>query len=263
MKGQFFRRRDLICRLALPTQAKFLLTRLADFAGDTNEARPSQARLADDLSISDRQVRTYLRDLESAGFVTTKRRRQAVAVHSLNWTAIESGIQERKPDSSLKPRKTGSVLPVSNDSRPEVQRRKTGSTASLRPEAHFRPNTTEHSRTNTPAAPSAISPGEFKSLDRGIVRFQEHVAAGKVRDCDGDRLRFLTLWLWCGRNRDRAPVAAFRACIKAGEWNGGDGIEDEVRAFLASKKPKMNGVHPALSLAMQTTAVDDLQGDAE
>ena len=263
MKGEYFRRRDLLFRLPLTAQQKLVLGRLHDYAGNGNNAHPSQARLADDLSLSDRQVRTYLRDLETAGFVTTKRRRQAVAIHSLNWSAIESGIQDRKRASSLKSRKTGSPLPVSSDSRPEVQRRKTGSTASSRPEAHFRPNAQERSITNTPAAPSdgfsrnKIDPGEFKSLDRGLCRFMEYVSAGKVRDAD--RLRFLVLWLWCGRNRDRNPVGAFVNCIKDREWNGGDGIEDEVRVYLAGKKPKTNGTHPALAKAMQANEVDDLR----
>lgn len=82
-----------------------------------------------------------------------------------------------------------------------------------------------------------IRPDEFASLDQGERRFEQFVAANKLRRCD--RLRFLTLWAYVDRRRtstephDRIgnPGGFVADCVRRRQWAGALCDEDRVRAW--------------------------------
>ncbi|MDP1798670.1 MAG: helix-turn-helix domain-containing protein [Planctomycetaceae bacterium] len=97
-----------------------------------------------------------------------------------------------------------------------------------------------------------IRPDEFESLDQGERRFEQFVAANKLRRCD--RLRFLTLWAYVERRRtsteDRIgnPGGFVTDCVRRREWAGALCDEDRVRAW--DRPPQAaSSLHPDVTPA--------------
>ena len=100
--------------------AKLLFGRLAWYAGEKGEAWPSQATLARELGVTERQVRKYIHQLERQGFIYgerpwqgsgSARTRHSVTYRFLWHEALAASIRsysERK-DNSAPP---GTIVPV-------------------------------------------------------------------------------------------------------------------------------------------------------
>jgi len=87
----------MIHRLPLSTAEKAVLARLHDFCGQRNTAFPGQERLAADVSLKPRQLRTHLRSLAAAGFIRITRRKRESSIHQIDWTRVETASQDRQP----------------------------------------------------------------------------------------------------------------------------------------------------------------------
>lgn len=82
-----------------------------------------------------------------------------------------------------------------------------------------------------------FDPGEFKSPERGLCRFGEAVDAGVVRP--DDELRWLTLWVHCGR-KGKTPAGLFMDRLKSERWDGDEIDEDRAREYLADVRRNGN-----------------------
>ena len=84
---------------------KMAFAMLLSYAWQNDSCFPGQERLAEDLGLSDRSVRTLLKSLETNGFIVIKQRGQGKTnIYELNFKPVQTG---RKL-----PVKSGSNIPA-------------------------------------------------------------------------------------------------------------------------------------------------------
>ena len=72
--------------------AKLAYTMLLSYAWQNDYCFPGQERLAEDLGLSDRSVRTLLKSLETNGFIVIKQRGQGKTnIYELNFKPVQTG----------------------------------------------------------------------------------------------------------------------------------------------------------------------------
>jgi hypothetical protein len=77
--------------------AKLAYTMLLKYAWQDNFCFPGQERLAKDMGVTDRSVRTYLQELEKADFVAIKQRGLGkVNLYELNLRVKGASVADRK-----------------------------------------------------------------------------------------------------------------------------------------------------------------------
>lgn len=104
MNAAAFETLNAVLTLKLSATSKLLLTTLCIRQGAASDCWPSQAHLAECVSLSDRAVRRHLRDLAQAGYLRItgqgKGTRYAVQVHAITRTSA-SGVPGSNPDTSV------------------------------------------------------------------------------------------------------------------------------------------------------------------
>lgn len=206
--GGFTMMPNVILRDArLSVGARLAYSVLLSYAWDGAACFPGQQRLADDMGVTARQVRTYLQELKDAGLVSWER----------------GGLQQpnRYTVHGPLPLKTGSTLPLSE----EVHFRS-------RPEAHFRLKNTQENNTQKKKTQSLALDGfkEFyaayprrtarvdaerawaKLRPDAALQAKIHAALAWQRDCEQWReglkhIPYPASWLNGRRWEDEPPVA--------------------------------------------------------
>ncbi len=228
-----FPRRDAICRLPLKTTARFVLYRIADYAGNSDVAFPSQARLASDVGISERHLRNMLRELEVAGYLSATRQKRKVNRYALNWQRITANGAnlDRNPSSSKRAVDRNSSSSLTGTPVPPERSVNTQEKNAQRGSSH---------KSQLSRWARAIKPVEFNTLDAGLKRFDQTTHNGWLPDEPGPRLNFMCAWQSISRRMTdgnvRSPGGLFAKMladgIREGRWSGCNGDEDAVRAFL-------------------------------
>jgi len=90
---------------------KLMLLVIMIYEGDNEHAFPSQETIAQRVGVSDRQVRTILKELSSRGFIVTELRPGTTSLSRVNWEKFGTH--------------PGSQLPGSQNASPEVSFRRT------------------------------------------------------------------------------------------------------------------------------------------
>ncbi len=76
--------------------AKLTYAMLLKYAREQDECFPGQQRLAKDIGASDRSVRTWLRELEQARFITSKQRGQGKSNLYTIWMKASFWKQQKR-----------------------------------------------------------------------------------------------------------------------------------------------------------------------
>lgn len=88
--------------------------------------------------------------------------------------------------------------------------------------------------------------GAFKNIERGLNEFEKALAAGAVKE--SDRLRWMTLWVHCGRRHAeggiRNPGAVFRSCVEKRSWEGTQADEDAAQEYLKERERQSRPAMP-------------------
>ena len=66
----------ILCSAKLPPAAKMTYAMLLSYAWQNDFCFPGQERLASDIGVTDRSVRTYLKELETKGLLSIKQQGQ-------------------------------------------------------------------------------------------------------------------------------------------------------------------------------------------
>ena len=107
MKPSFWEMRRLIRESSLSTQMKWLLTVLADYAGESEWSHPSQTTLARDLTTSKRHVIRLLKQATKQKYIESRRRRRQTNQYRICWKKIgdlsvtSSPVLEVTPESPI------------------------------------------------------------------------------------------------------------------------------------------------------------------
>lgn len=87
----------------LPLASRAVLVHLSAYMDSDGEAWPSQELMAKRLGVSDRTIRRHLRDLEEAGYVTTKQLSSSRNnLYQVHFEAIKKDIELNKRRANLK-----------------------------------------------------------------------------------------------------------------------------------------------------------------
>lgn len=77
--------------------AKLTYAMLLSYAWHNDFCFPGQIRLAQDMGVGERSIRTYLAELEKEGFLTVKQRGQGKTnLYELNLTATKEGTVDKR-----------------------------------------------------------------------------------------------------------------------------------------------------------------------
>lgn len=120
-ENEFWLRRWLIRHSTLSAQAKLLLFCLVSYGGDNDDCFVGQEALAWDLSLSDRQLRRLITNLN--GILSVKRRgRGSTNLYRIDWEELSNRQQDRTPasgqdrdDRTPASAVTGHLCPVRQD----------------------------------------------------------------------------------------------------------------------------------------------------
>lgn len=222
----------MIRESAFTATQKLLLILLAEYAGDNEWAFPSQETLALDMTLKPRQVRNILKQLEPV--IETRKGATGVPNHyRINWQRLS---EHQQPDRQSSTADRQSSTALTGNGVPTNIHRTSKRTPITNGALRGRSGGSGWQR-------GGIGTEEFDSLDGAEPRFREAVENGWVGE--EDKLRFLTLWAYTGRqyarpaddpNRVRNPGAFLTQCIKAQEWKGSEADEDTARAHLSAQR---------------------------
>lgn len=209
------------CGLSL----RALLLCLNYHQGDNAEAWPSQETLSAELSLSDRQVRSLIKDAVRRGWIAV--RRSWPNRYSICWDRLrETGTP--LPDSPDRNRK-----PTSGNNRnstSDLSARNRKPTSDKHPSKNTHKNTQGAAASKKPSMPS-IEPDDLRSPERLDALFRQAVAAGLVTD--RDRLRWHTLARHISnRNGIHNPGGLMARLVRAGQWDGSDADEGKAQAAI-------------------------------
>lgn len=267
----YWERRAWLRRLECSTAVKFVLLTLHEYAGDNEWAFPHQDTLAADVSLSERMVRRHLDWAISRGLLEVERTARgnryridftwpgynrkrydpAPQVELKTQPAERSSASGRKPHNVPAERSPMSVrgghprpmtpdAPDRCDRTPMSGAERTSSESPSESSHNIPANDVAETRTSQ----DGIRPEEFASLEQGQRRFEQFVAANRLRTAD--RLRFLTLWAYVDRRRtsprpeDRIgnPGGFVTECVRRRQWSGSLCDEDRVRTWDRDARSK-------------------------
>lgn len=132
---EFWKRRRRVFETKLPTAHKLYLLAMVDYCGDDGEGFPSNAQMAEDLSMSDRQVRSIAGDLIGVGAINRFQGLKPTLNIEIRWDVITPTLFiPGKGQNSQRGRKY-----TSTPNRAEEHFHPPGSTLPPSPEEHFHP----------------------------------------------------------------------------------------------------------------------------
>jgi len=270
-KSKLFTEKDLIRNSILKTQERFVLYLIHEHCGNDGDGFATQKTFARISGLSQRRVRRAIKWLSDNGIIEVSTKRKIGFRHYNNYRVNLSRLLDFKqteaapqtpdvktdkpfegheefPRGLTDPCKAAPQTPEPGVPQTPINEKgnehiETKDAAVS--ETGSKGNSKESRKGNLPLKKSngrkprigKIKPEEFQSLETGLKRFSEFVAAGHVQDNDRDRLRFLTQWVAVGEasgpdGKIESPAAVFVSNVKNGRWYGSNAQEALAKRFV-------------------------------